>query len=115
MFEKLIDLGECPLGRSLFVRHRDKELAVFHLTDPDRWVVINNACPHASGNLAAGEVHRGTVTCPVHKWKFDLNTGRCVGTDDVFVKRHDCKVVGNDLMVDLNRPLPVEPPPRYNF
>ena len=115
MFEKLIATLECPIGKGRFVRHGDHELAVFHLTDPDRWFVINNACPHASGNLSAGELHRGGVTCPVHQWKFDLTTGRCVGTQDVFVKRYACTVIGDELHVDLSRPLPIQPPQRYDF
>ncbi len=115
MFEKLIDVEQCPPGSSMFVPHGDLELAVFHLTDPDRFVVSNNACPHASGNLSAGEIHRGTVTCPVHKWKFDLGTGHCVGTDDVLLKRYECKVEGGVLWADLSKPLPVTPPPKYDF
>jgi len=115
MFEKLINIEQCPPGESVFVARGDKELAVFHLTDPDRFVVSNNACPHANGNLSSGEVHRGVVLCPVHKWKFQLDTGHCVGTYEVFLKRYACKVEGQDLLVDLSQTLPVPPPPRYDF
>lgn len=115
MYEKLIKTEQCPQGQGIFVARGDKELAVFHLQDPDRFVVINNACPHANGNLSAGDVRGDCVTCPVHNWKFDLNTGRCVGTDDTAVKRYACKVEGQDLLVDLGEILPLPPPPRYDF
>ncbi len=115
MFEKLLGTDDCPAGCGIFVRHGRKELSVFHLTDPDRFVVSENACPHASGNLSAGEIHRGTVTCPVHQWKFDLNTGHCVGTDDVFLKRYACKVEHGAVWADLSKPLPIAPPPKYEF
>lgn len=115
MFEKLIDTDSCPPESGVFVRHGEIELAVFHLTDPDRFVVSNNACPHASGNLSAGEIVGHCVTCPVHGWKFDLQTGYCVGTDDVILKRYECRVENDVLLADLSKPLPVPPPPKYDF
>ena len=115
MFERLIQTEECPSGRGVFVRHGQKELAVFHLQNPDRFIVSENACPHASGNLSAGEIHRENVTCPVHKWKFDLDTGHCVGTDDVFLRRYPCKIDGDWLMVDVSRSLPLPRPTKYDF
>ncbi len=50
---------------------------MFLLDDPPRAVVIDNACPHANGNLSAGPVDGGVVTCPWHEWRFDLEQGVC--------------------------------------
>lgn len=33
-------------------------------------------CPHASGDLAQGELHRGRINCPDHGYKFDVESGR---------------------------------------
>lgn len=33
-------------------------------------------CPHASGDLTQGELHRGRISCPDHSYKFDIRTGR---------------------------------------
>ena len=115
MFVRLIDANTCPLGCGVFVRHGEKELAVFHLARPDRFVVSENACPHASGNLSAGEIIGHCVTCPVHQWKFDLETGYCAGTDDVILKRYECHVENGVVLADLSKPLPVPPPPKYDF
>ena len=115
MFETLINTVDCMPGCGVFVRHGENELAVFHLTDPDRFVVSENACPHASGNLSAGEIIGHCVTCPVHQWKFDLETGYCAGTDDVILKRYECHVENGVVLADLSKPLPVPPPPKYDF
>lgn len=32
-------------------------------------------CPHASGDLTKGELHRGRIACPDHSYKFDIRTG----------------------------------------
>lgn len=35
-------------------------------------------CPHMFGPLWEGTLGEGRVTCPWHRWTFDLETGRCV-------------------------------------
>ena len=41
----------------------------------------SNSCPHKGGPLAEGMVHGQKVTCPLHNWVFDLNTGEALGED----------------------------------
>lgn len=45
-----------------------------------RPVAILNACPHYGGPLAQGPISqaRGEITCPWHRFRFDLATGRSV-------------------------------------
>ena len=115
MFERLISTADCPPGCGVFVRHGEKELAVFHLAQPTSFVVSENACPHAGGNLSAGEISGCQVTCPMHNWKFDLKSGHCVGTEDVFLTRYAFKIQDDALFVDLSTALPIAPPQRHDF
>ena len=41
----------------------------------------SNSCPHKGGPLADGIVHGQKVTCPLHNWVFDLNSGYAQGED----------------------------------
>ena len=86
-FVEIIPLTRCHKGGGTFVLHGDLELAVFRLTSPnvasglvpdETVVVIDNACPHAGGNLSGGELAGKTVTCKWHHWTFDLETGACM-------------------------------------
>jgi nitrite reductase/ring-hydroxylating ferredoxin subunit len=79
---RLIRTDDLSPGRGVFVEAAGHELAVFHLADPPRFIVIRNACPHAGGNLSAGQLDGTCVTCPWHHWKFDLLTGRCTLSDN---------------------------------
>ncbi len=115
MFEKLVSVDDCPPGCGVFVRHGDNELAVFHLRDSNQFIVSDNTCPHAGGNLSAGELSGCEVTCPMHNWTFDLKSGHCVGTDDLFLTRYACKIQGQALFVDLAQALPIPPPQRHDF
>ena len=43
----------------------------------EEWFAFNYKCPHASGILADGYVDAiGNVVCPVHRYRFNLRTGR---------------------------------------
>lgn len=104
-FVEIIPLGDCKLGGGTFVGHSGKELAVFRLIDPDRVWVIDNACPHSSGNLVAGDVSGQTVTCPVHAWKFDLKTGLCPDSPKAKVRCYPAQVRDGVVWVDLDAPI----------
>ena len=52
------------------------EVAIFNLKD--RFVTIENRCPHKGGPLCDGIVSGTTVVCPLHGWRFDLNSGVAV-------------------------------------
>ena len=38
--------------------------------------VIQNTCPHAGGILSGGWCKEGNIVCPVHRWEYNLTTGR---------------------------------------
>jgi len=59
-------------GRAVMAGGR--EIAIFNLGD--RFLAVGNRCPHRSGPLADGIVSGDTVVCPLHAWKFNLETGK---------------------------------------
>jgi NAD(P)H-dependent nitrite reductase small subunit len=89
---RLIGADELPPGQSRFLAVSGRELAIFHLADTGRFAVIDNSCPHAGGNLSAGTVADGVVTCPWHQWEFDLSTGACTTSERVCVRRYPVRV-----------------------
>ena len=99
-FVELIPLSKCRRGGGVFVEHDGRELAVFRLDDPERVVVIDNACPHAGGNLSGGEVTGNIVTCKWHYWQFDLDSGSCIGSGRARVRRYRAEVRDGAVWVD---------------
>ena len=65
-----------PLREARAVTAGGREIAIFNLGD--RFLAIGNRCPHRSGPLADGIVSGDTVVCPLHAWKFSLDTGKGV-------------------------------------
>ncbi len=62
-----------PLREGRAVTAGGVEIAIFNLGD--RFLAIDNACPHQGGPLCDGIVSGRVVVCPLHGWKFDLETG----------------------------------------
>ena len=45
--------------------------------------IVQRRCPHLRGDLSRfGETDGTTLTCTVHGWQYDLETGQCLTTED---------------------------------
>jgi nitrite reductase (NADH) small subunit len=65
-----------PLREGRAVRAGHREIAIFNLGD--RFLAVENRCPHKGGPLSEGIVSGNTVVCPLHAWKMSLETGKGV-------------------------------------
>lgn len=103
---RLIRVSDCPAGQGRFVEVAGRELAVFHVLGVDgaKFAVTDNSCPHANGNLSAGELDGAVVTCPWHQWQFDVTTGACLGSATARVPCYPAAIRDGHVWVDLERP-----------
>jgi nitrite reductase (NADH) small subunit len=56
-------------------------VAVFRASD-DKVFALADRCPHKGGPLSEGIVSGHSVTCPLHNWTIDLESGRALGADE---------------------------------
>lgn len=42
----------------------------------DKIHVVQNSCPHAGGILSGGWCKAGKIVCPIHRYEYDLDSGR---------------------------------------
>lgn len=54
--------------------------------------ILGGTCPHANAPLGRGWVEDGFVVCPLHRWKFSLETGECLTEPDQPVSRFAARV-----------------------
>lgn len=84
-------------GRSVTLG--ELELAIFNLRD--RFVTIENRCPHKGGPLCDGIVSGASVVCPLHGWRFDLDSGAAVRASiPACVATFPTRVEGGVILVD---------------
>ena len=73
-------------------------IALFR-TGPDQVLAASDRCPHKGGPLSEGIVHGQSVTCPLHNWVFDLNTGQARG-EDARIATYPVRVQGGRVQLD---------------
>ena len=71
-------VDQIPLGTGKEFTVGDSLIAVFRTT-AGKLFATQALCPHANGHLAAGALGSRRVICPDHQWKFDVESGQCVG------------------------------------
>ena len=62
-----------PPREGRVIKLADGEIALFNLGE--RFLAVENRCPHKGGPLADGIVTACAVVCPLHAWRIDLDTG----------------------------------------
>ena len=97
-----IDIGaieEIPLRGARKVKTKDGCIAVFR-TDEDTVFATSNTCPHKQGPLNEGIVHGNKVTCPLHNWVFDLETGEAQGADEGRIETYAARVENGRVLIE---------------
>ena len=94
-------LADIPAQGARLVRTAQGCIAVFRTAD-DRVFALDDRCPHKGGPLSEGIVHGTSVTCPLHNWVFDLNTGTAQGADDGAVATYPIRVEAGRILIDAS-------------
>ena len=72
-WKKITPIENIPPRQGRSVSLAGQELAIFNIDGC--FLTIDNQCPHKGGPLCEGIVSGTTVICPLHGWRFDLESG----------------------------------------
>lgn len=101
---EVVALEAIPVLGSRVIKTRDMSIAVFRGRD-DQVYAVRDACPHKNGPLSQGMMHGSSVTCPLHNWKINLNSGEAMAPDEGCVNVFPVKVEEGRVYLQL---VPVE-------
>lgn len=100
-----IDIGalaDIPAQGARVVKTAAGCVAVFRAAD-DQVFAIDDRCLHKRVPLSKGIVHGHSVTCPLHAWVFNLETGVTQGTDEGAVKTYPARIEGRRILLNASR------------
>jgi nitrite reductase (NADH) small subunit len=100
-----IDIGaltDIPPQGARVVKTAAGCVAVFR-TATDQVFAIDDRCPHKGGPLSEGIVHGTSVTCPLHAWVFNLETGVTIGADEGAVNTYPARIEAGRILLDATR------------
>jgi nitrite reductase (NADH) small subunit len=69
-----------------------KGLSIAILNDAGTYRAMTDRCPHAGGSLGKGWIDDGEVVCPLHRWRFRLDSGRCTTERGNTLRRFPCEL-----------------------
>jgi nitrite reductase (NADH) small subunit len=86
-------LDDIPvLGARVIERGGEDDIALFRPA-ADRVFALADRCPHKGGPLSQGIVAGDTVTCPLHGWNIELDSGNACAPDAGCARRYPVRVV----------------------
>lgn len=107
-YVRVAGAGEVAPGMIVPIEAAGKKLLLANVGG--RFFAAARKCPHLGFNLCKGSLEGQSVVCPLHKAKFDLETG-AVGRDPklLFIKMtaksdlatYPVKVEGGDVLVGI--------------
>ena len=89
-----IEIGEAasiPRLGARIVRAKSGDIAVFRTAD-DHYFALDDRCPHKGGPLSQGIVHGRLVTCPLHNYVIQLESGVAVAPDKGCTRVHGVRL-----------------------
>lgn len=106
-FDKVGELSEVPAGKMKMFKVGEKEYLVANVNG--NYYAIGNRCTHANADLSQGSLEGKIVTCPKHKSKFDVTTGKVVSGPKMLLihlkindePSYEVKVEGNAILLKI--------------
>lgn len=99
-------LSDIPRLGSRVVRHNGQPIAIFR-TASDTVFAVLDQCPHKKGPLSQGIVHGESVSCPLHGWVIELDSGEAVAPDHGCTHTFKTRIEGGIISVQLGEaPVP---------
>lgn len=99
-WKDILDLNDIPRLGARVVRHGGLNIAVFRTAD-DQVFALEDRCPHKGGPLSQGIIHGKRVTCPLHNWNVELESGCAVAPDVGCAREFPVKVEGGRVWLAL--------------
>jgi len=97
----ICNLEDIPSLGSRIIKSAKGDIAVFR-TSSDEVFALFDKCPHKGGPLSQGIVHNKRVTCPLHNWVIQLDSGEAVAPDEGCAHTIATKLENGEVSLDLD-------------
>jgi nitrite reductase/ring-hydroxylating ferredoxin subunit len=99
VWHPVLPATELPAGEIRAVEVAGRALVVIRAGDA--FVVLDRACPHQEGDLAAGRLVGNTLKCPLHGYMFSLQNGRGLNCRGYSARQYAAQVTDGVLEICL--------------
>lgn len=97
VFVPVAEASEIPPGRAKVVVVAGHLIAVFNVGG--MFHAVSNVCLHRGGPVGEGILEDAIVTCPMHGWRYDVQTGENLANPAARLRTFPVKVEGGRVLV----------------
>ena len=103
VFESQADIeSQVPLGRATSIIKGGKKMCIAHSNEG--FFAVNDKCPHNGFSLSLGMCSEdNAIVCPLHRYRFDLRTGRSKSGIADYVDTYPLEFRENGIYVGVER------------
>ena len=99
-FERVAGVSDVASGEVRVFQAGDRSIALCNLDGT--FYAVDNLCTHDNGPLGEGTLYNGTVECPRHGARFDVQTGAVKALPAVRpVRTYAVQIDGDEVSVDV--------------
>ena len=66
-----------------------------------RYHALQGECPHRGAKLYDGDIIDNVIVCPLHHFKFNIETGRCLMPKHLVAKKFPVTQEGDQLVIQV--------------
>ena len=96
----VLNVNDIPRLGARVVRRGSLDIAVFR-NAADEIFALEDRCPHKGGPLSQGIVHGKKVTCPLHGWNIELDSGCAVAPDEGCAREFPIRIEAGRVWLDV--------------
>ena len=64
---------------------------------------FDNRCPHRGGSLYKGSIKLGYISCPLHNWEFNLESGLCRENKNIKINNYKVRESKNSIIIKFDK------------
>lgn len=105
-FVRVATISDIGVGKMKKVTIEEGEVLIVNVNG--NFYAVDSVCTHFGGDLSEGKLEGNIVTCPVHKARFDVTSGKVVSPPTEALERPDIENLSTYLMKIENQDIMIK-------
>jgi nitrite reductase (NADH) small subunit len=94
-------IEDIPKLGARVIKTPEGDIGIFRTAEDEVFALLDS-CPHQGGPLSQGIVHGRSVTCPLHNWRIEFETGKAVAPDEGCAARYPVRIEDGIVSISLH-------------
>ena len=91
--------GNLKPGSAFIKKVKAGNKSICLVSDGTELFALGAKCPHADGDLSMGWCNNQKIVCPIHRYSYDLHTGKGSKGQNDFINTFPVKITDDEIYV----------------